>query len=303
VALDNSSSFNYFFFNLVVSLPFEVDFLNPVNERADISFTFDENIKFPKNCPKKEIWSLSNINKAFFYNRNIGLFEITNGKNVRLSLKKEISKEEIIKNFIFTPMALILFQRRNLVIHASASVVNSQANLFIGMSGYGKSTILLELIKNGHKMLSEDVSAISFANGGKLQPSFPLIKIDRTISNTEEICASINNIKEDERNRKIYKVQDELYFKSPVKVSSCFLINPIKGEPEIKEIKDEKKIFFQMYKNIWRQVPVTSCFESQKQVMQNITNLIKEVKFFELSLSLNISDSANYIQNHIKKNP
>ena len=303
MALDNSSSFNYFFFNLVVSLPFEVDFLNPVYERADISFTFDENIKFPKNYPKKEIWSLSNINKAFFYNKNIGLFEITNGKSVRLSLKKEISKEEIIKNFIFTPMALILFQRRNLVIHASASVVNSQANLFIGMSGYGKSTILLELIKKGHKMLSEDVSAISFSNGAKLQPSFPLIKIDRTISNTEEICASINNIKEDERNRKIYKVQDELYFKSPVKVSSCFLINPIKGEPEIKEIKDEKKIFFQMYKNIWRQVPVTSCFESQKLVMQNITNLIKEVKFFELSLSLNISDSANYIQNHIKKNP
>ena len=302
MALDNSSSFNYFFFNLVVSLPFEVDFLYPVNERADISFTFDENIKFPKNYPKKEIWSLSNINKAFFYNKNIGLFEITNGKNVKLSLKKGISKEEIIKNFIFTPMALILFQRGNLVIHASASIVNSQANLFIGMSGYGKSTILLELIKKGHKMLSEDVSAISFSSGAKLQPSFPLIKIDRTISNTEEICASINNIKEDERSRKIYKVQDELYFNSPVKVSSCFLINPIKGEPEIKEIKDEKKIFFQMYKNIWRQVPVTSCLESQKQVMQNISNLIKEVKFFELSLSLNISDSANYIQNHIKEN-
>ena len=99
MVLDNSSSFNYFFFNLVVSLPFEVDFLNPVNERADITFTFDENIKFPKNYPKKEIWSLSNINKAFFYNKNIGLFEITNGKSVRLSLKKEISKEEIIKNF------------------------------------------------------------------------------------------------------------------------------------------------------------------------------------------------------------
>ena len=299
---DNSLSFNYFFYNLVVSLPFEVDFLYPINETADIYFTFDENIRFPKNCPTRDIWSLSNINKAFFYNKNIGLFEISNGKNVKLSLNEEISKEEIIKNFLFTPMALILFQRRNLVIHASASLVNSQAYLFIGMSGYGKSTILLELMKKGHKMLSEDVSAISFSNGAKLQPSFPLIKINRTISNTKEVSASINNIKEDERNRKIYKVKDEFHFNSPVKVNSCFLINPTKGKTEIKEINNRKKIFFQMYKNIWRQVPVTSCLESQKQVMQNISHLIKEVKFFELSLSLKVSDSASYIQSHIDKN-
>ena len=88
MVLDNSLSFNYFFYNLVVSLPFEVDFLNPVNEKADVSFTFDKKIRFPKHFPKREIWSLANINKAFFYNENIGLFEISNGKNVKLSLKK-----------------------------------------------------------------------------------------------------------------------------------------------------------------------------------------------------------------------
>ncbi len=302
MALDNSLSFNYFFYNLVVSLPFEVDFLNPVNEKADVSFTFDKKIRFPKHFPKREIWSLANINKAFFYNENIGLFEISNGKNVKLSLKKKIPNEEIIKNLLFTPMALILFQRKNLVVHASASVANSLAFLFIGMSGYGKSTILLELIKKGHKMLSEDVSAISFRNGVKLQPSFPLIKIDRRIAKTKEICSSIKNIKRDTRNRKIYKIKEELHINFPVKVNSCYLINPIKGKTKITEINDEKRIFFQMYNNIWRQVPATNCLESQKQVMQNISSFIKEVKFFELSLSLNVSNSANYIQNHIEKN-
>tara|TARA_Y200000002_G_scaffold19865_1_gene15280 strand:+ start:306 stop:1055 length:750 start_codon:yes stop_codon:yes gene_type:complete len=241
------------------------------------------------------------LQKAYFFNKEVGLFKIEDGSKIELSLSKKISNEEIVKSFLFTPMALILYQRKNLVLHASASVIGSKAFLFSGISGKGKSTILLELMKRGHKMLSEDVTAINFLKKPAIIPSFPLIKIETKSSNTKEISGIIRNIEEDYRSRQLYSVKNDLYEKKPKNIESCFFLNKVGEQAEIRKINNSMDKFTTIYKNIWRQVPANSSIDSQKQIMKNLSILINEIDFFEVNLSYNVDISINEIISNISK--
>ena len=239
------------------------------------------------------------MQKAYFFNKEVGLFKIKDGSKIKLCLSKKISNEEIVKSFLFTPMALILYQRKNLVLHASASVIGSKAFLFSGISGKGKSTILLELMKRGHKMLSEDVTAINFLKKPAIIPSFPLIKIETKSSNTKEISGIIRNIEEDYRSRQLYSVKNDLYEKKPKNIESCFFLNKVGEQAEIRKINNSMDKFTTIYKNIWRQVPANSSIDSQKQIMKNISMLINEIDFFEVNLSYDVDASINEIISNI----
>ena len=239
------------------------------------------------------------MQKAYFFNKEVGLFKIKDGSKIKLCLSKKISNEEIVKSFLFTPMALILYQRKNLVLHASASVIGSKAFLFSGISGKGKSTILLELMKSGYKMLSEDVTAINFSKKPAIIPSFPLIKIETKNSNTKEVNGMIKNIKEDYRSRKLYSVKEDLYENKPKNIKSCFFLNKVGKKVKIKKLNNIMDKFTIIYKNIWRQVPANSSIDSQKQIMKNISMLINEIDFFEVNLSYDVDASINEIISNI----
>ena len=241
------------------------------------------------------------MQKAYFFNKEVGLFKIKDGSKIKLCLSKKISNEEIVKSFLFTPMALILYQRKNLVLHASASVIGSKAFLFSGISGMGKSTILLELMKRGHKMLSEDVTAINFSEKLEILPSFPLIKIETKSSNSKEIGGIIRNIEKDYRSRQLYSVKDDLYENKPKNIESCFFLNKVGEQAEIRKINDSMNKFTTIYKNIWRQVPANSSIDSQKQIMKNVSILINEIDFFEVDLSYNVDASISEIISNINK--
>ena len=241
------------------------------------------------------------MQKAYFFNKDVGLFKIEDGSKIELCLNKKISKEEIVKSFLFTPMALILYQRKNLVLHASASVIGSKAFLFSGISGIGKSTILLELMKRGYKMLSEDVTAINFSKKPAILPSFPLIKIETKNSNTKEISGIIKNIEEDYRSRKLYSVKEDLYENKPKDIKSCFFLNKVGEQAKIKKLNNSMDIFTIIYRNIWRQVPANSSIDSQKLIMKNISMLINEIDFFEVNLSYEVDASINEIISNITK--
>jgi hypothetical protein len=241
------------------------------------------------------------LQKAYFFNKDVGLFKIEDGSKIKVCLNKKISNEEIVKSFLFTPMALILYQRKNLVLHASASVIGSKAFLFSGISGIGKSTILLELMKRGYKMLSEDVTAINFSKKPVILPSFPLIKIETKNSNAKEISGIIKNIEEDHRSRKLYSVKEDLYENKPKNIKSCFFLNKVGEQAEIRKLNNSMDKFTIIYKNIWRQVPANSSIDSQKQIMKNISMLINEIDFFEVNLSYDVDASISEIIHHINK--
>jgi hypothetical protein len=76
-------------------------------------------------------------------------------------------------------MATLLYQRGLLVLHASAVEVEGQAVVFVGASGWGKSSLAASLHARGHKVIADDVVAVDLNSSVPLAiPGFPQVKLD-----------------------------------------------------------------------------------------------------------------------------
>ncbi|MEL7356057.1 MAG: hypothetical protein AAFV85_10215 [Cyanobacteria bacterium J06634_6] len=76
-------------------------------------------------------------------------------------------------------LALVLQQRSHFILHASAVVINGKAALFTAASGQGKSTTAATLHSRGHRLMTDDVSAIVLKESAPpmLLPGFPRVKL------------------------------------------------------------------------------------------------------------------------------
>ena len=124
------------------------------------------------------------------------------------------------------------------------------------------------------------------------------IKISKGRSNKTFI---VRDIEKDYRGRQLYSVKNDLYEKKPKNIESCFFLNKVGEQAEIRKINNSMNKFTTIYKNIWRQVPANSSIDSQKQIMKNLSILINEIDFFEVNLSYNVDASINEIISNISK--
>jgi hypothetical protein len=77
-----------------------------------------------------------------------------------------------------TPFGMVLHQRRQIVLHASAVAVSGTAVLFCGPSGAGKSTLAAALSERGYRFLNDDVCALNFDCGRpRVHPDGRLLKL------------------------------------------------------------------------------------------------------------------------------
>jgi hypothetical protein len=119
-------------------------------------------------------------NLVMFQIPNIATFLIQDGKMITVSLLKE-ADDNLIRLFILgTCMGAILMQRKILPLHGSAIAINGKAYAIVGDSGVGKSTLASAFLKEGYKLLSDDVIAVSFQHNQKIPfvtPSYPQQKL------------------------------------------------------------------------------------------------------------------------------
>ncbi len=70
-------------------------------------------------------------------------------------------REDVLNTFLMgSGFGALMHQRRLLVMHASSIQTAHGAVLFVGPSGYGKSTLLAALVDRGYAMMADDVTAI-----------------------------------------------------------------------------------------------------------------------------------------------
>src|SRR3989344_9470164 len=116
-------------------------FLSPPTKKSDFTINFKSQLyldTYIKTDQKK------------FY---ISIYQL-------ISLKKMVSyyhlSEDYIKLILRTICQLLLAQNNGMLFHSSASLINNQANFFLGDSGAGKSTIV-NLLSYEFKPLADDI--------------------------------------------------------------------------------------------------------------------------------------------------
>lgn len=95
----------------------------------------------------------------------------------------EKTPHEVIRHLVIGPaFNHLLHQRDVFVLHASAVAVDGAAVAFVGESGQGKTTTAAAFLRDGHRVLSDDVAAITFPpDGPVVRSGYPSIKLDPAV--------------------------------------------------------------------------------------------------------------------------
>ena len=96
---------------------------------------------------------------------DVAHFEIVEGREIRVTPIGDCPVAEIAIFVIGTILGILLHQRSQIVLHASAVLVGGKAVLFCGPSAAGKSTMAAALDQRGYPVVSDDVCALSFGGG------------------------------------------------------------------------------------------------------------------------------------------
>lgn len=118
----------------------------------------------------------------------VGRFLITHGEVILFEPEQGVPAEACAPYLQGTGIGMLLNQRGEIVLHASAAAVDGKAMLFCGKSGEGKSTLAAALSVLGYATFSDDVSRITFDQAGR-----PFVSADaRQLKLNEETIDFLN---------------------------------------------------------------------------------------------------------------
>jgi hypothetical protein len=96
----------------------------------------------------------------------IARFLLRNGEEIVFTPETEASVADIPIFILGTVFGILLHQREQIVLHASAVRVNDKAVLFCGPTGAGKSTLAAALDRHGYSLITDDFCTISVDGSG-----------------------------------------------------------------------------------------------------------------------------------------
>ena len=108
----------------------------------------------------------------------VARFQVREGREIIVEPLSDPESPALRMFLLGQVFAMLLHQRGILVLHASAVAARGGAVLFLGPSGYGKSTSATLLQRAGFPVAADDVTPIRFdGEAAMLLPSFPQIKL------------------------------------------------------------------------------------------------------------------------------
>lgn len=110
--------------------------------------------------------------------QGVGTFLVREGRDIIVDPSPKVD-EEMLRLFVLGPvLAILLRQRGHLLLHASAVAVADEAILFVGSSGWGKSTTAAALYARGYGLVTDDIAVLRVDESGLVvSPSFPQLKL------------------------------------------------------------------------------------------------------------------------------
>lgn len=116
---------------------------------------------------------------AYLYWERIGGFTVRQGNSIVIQPVPGADARLLRAALLGLVLGVLLFQRRYVVLHGSAVVVNGRAVAVIGHKRWGKSTLVAALHARGHALLCDDVTAVAIAGHRVpvVQSGLPQLKV------------------------------------------------------------------------------------------------------------------------------
>lgn len=160
--------------------------LDPADVTLDVLSNPELFHQVDQTTPPEKDWTLTvSRTTATVFIRDSGLFEITEGRHIAITLAPE-ADEGLLRLYVGgVIMAILLYQRSCLVLHASAVIMAGQVVAFLGMSGAGKSSLAVALEKAGYPIITDDVLALQLGRNTVLAaPGYPQVKLTKESATT-----------------------------------------------------------------------------------------------------------------------
>lgn len=91
----------------------------------------------------------------------VARFLLSGGREILFETGADVDPPDVSIFLLGTVFGILLHQRGEIVLHASAVRVNGKAVLFCGASGAGKSTLAAALAQRGFPLVADDVCAVT----------------------------------------------------------------------------------------------------------------------------------------------
>ncbi|APC97715.1 serine/threonine protein kinase [Francisella frigiditurris] len=237
--------YNYKIYGLNIKSNIKIDFLTQTRNIKHIDIVIENSIDSSSFIIEKE------INKCVSHNKennilldipNIARYEITDEKIIIFPYYG-IDNQTIINFLISSALPYFLTKKGKILLKGCGFTKDEKtADLILGYSGVGKSTILAALCKKEYEILADQFCVLSLENNKVyIEPAFPKIKL--WLQATRLLKINIHELKKVRPNLKRYYWKAPFY-KNKLEIKNIFKINEqnLEDKNSIEKIIGVKKI-------------------------------------------------------------
>ena len=170
---------------------------------------------------------------------------VGHGTDIILDRKSGKADDEGLIQAYITGLAFgaIMHQRKQIPMHGSCVQKDGRAILFTGVSGAGKSSIAAEAIRQGYRLVTDDVTPVSIKEGVVVaEPSFPQQKLWEDAVRRGGIGYKTDHRIYDENDRTKFAMNvDDDFLNDEVELCGVIQLIPKEGKREDRPLIDEVK--------------------------------------------------------------
>lgn len=175
--------FSYFAYGLGIHSEIPLPEFVSQEVKCDVSIRLEKddctNKYVPLEVADKALYFKITFEEAVIYSRNIGVFLVRGGHEIVVIPAPGVEDCLIRLYIVGTVMAVLLYQRGLLVLHASVVEIAGSAVAILGQSGAGKSSTAAALHARGCNIIADDIGAVNLnTQPATVLPGFPQIKLD-----------------------------------------------------------------------------------------------------------------------------
>ena len=235
--------------------------------------------------------------KMWFYIKDSFLFYIEEGRYIRISNMGN-NPNYILRNCYLTglAMAVALTQKKFVPLHGSVLEKSGSALVLTGMSGSGKSSTTLELMKRGYRFMSDDLAVVE-PDDMLVFPGFPMQRLCRDAVSREGLDFNELIYLGERKDKFGCLLEPTKYLDQPRKIKAVILLK-VGNQLQVEKVKGIRKVEL-LVQNTFCGVIYEKAGIS-KEMLKKYFKLAGEIEVFEVTRPQS-GDTLNQVVVEVEK--